>query len=83
MAIPVRDLYPCSCSCAPLILCGATGNRAASEGLSKTVAYFKSKGVEVVVLTPAQSASIQLKAFDELTMEKTGLFLNYDGKEYA
>ena len=57
------------------------GDPAASEIQKKRVEFFKSKGFDMQLLTPAQSVSAQLKTADELTMERTGFFLNFDGKE--
>ena len=51
--------------------------------LTKMLADWKAeKGIEFKLITPAESVSSQLKVVDELTMEKTGLFLNYTGEEW-
>ena len=59
------------------------GDPALSAGLKQMVAYLKSKGQHIEQLTPTESVAAQLKTMDELSMERTGLFLNFDGKEYA
>lgn len=60
------------------------GSQEMNEMANQTaVVMNEQKGVHAPLITPVQSAEAQIKILDELTMEKTGMFLNYTGEEYT
>lgn len=60
-----------------------SGNPAQTDQIVALMRGWNAKGIKIEVSTPAQSAAAQLKAIDELIMEKTGSFLKETGEEWA
>ena len=57
------------------------GSLETDKMFTQLAADTKEKGMDLPLLTPAESAAAQIKIIDELTIERAGLFLNYTGEE--